>query len=62
MFGHESRLPVDFLLGRVQNPVGGSVHEWIKEHQACLKLAFEGAREQLQTAADCRKMNRDLHV
>lgn len=26
MFGQEPRLPVDFLLGRVQEPVAGSVH------------------------------------
>lgn len=29
LFGQEPRLPVDFLLGRVQDLVGGSVHEWI---------------------------------
>lgn len=27
MFGQESRLPVDFLLGTVDSSVGGSVHE-----------------------------------
>ncbi|KAL2082751.1 hypothetical protein ACEWY4_022569 [Coilia grayii] len=33
MFGQEPRLPIDFLLGRVQDPVGRSVHEWLQEHQ-----------------------------
>jgi len=54
MFGQEPRLPVDFLFGRVQNPVDGSVHDWIREYKARLQLAFEGAREQLQTAAESR--------
>lgn len=34
MFGQEPRLPVDFLLGRVQDVRLGSVHEWVREHQA----------------------------
>lgn len=34
MFGQEPRLPVDFLLDRVQDPVGGEVNEWIQEHQS----------------------------
>ncbi len=45
MFGQEPRLPVDFLLGRVQEPVAGRVHEWVIEHQTRLQVAFEGARE-----------------
>uniref|UniRef100_A0A3P8S9K2 Gypsy retrotransposon integrase-like protein 1 n=1 Tax=Amphiprion percula TaxID=161767 RepID=A0A3P8S9K2_AMPPE len=52
MFGQEPRLPVDFLLGRVQDPVGGSIHEWIQEHQTRLQIAFEGARERLKVAAE----------
>ncbi|XP_049909748.1 retrovirus-related Pol polyprotein from transposon 412 [Epinephelus moara] len=55
MFGEEPRLPVDFLLGRAESPVGGSIHEWVQEHQAGLQVAFEGARERLQQAADHRK-------
>lgn len=62
MFGQEPRLPVDFLLGRVQEPVGGGVHEWIQEHQARLRVAFEGARERLRGAAERRKGNHDRHV
>lgn len=62
MFGQEPRLPVDFLLGRVQDPVGGGVHEWMQEHQTRLQLAFEGARERLKVAAERRKKNYDRHV
>ncbi|KAJ7983636.1 hypothetical protein DPEC_G00374840 [Dallia pectoralis] len=32
----------DFLLGRVQDPVGGNIHEWIQEHQTRLQLALKG--------------------
>ena len=43
MFGQELILPVNFPLGRVQDPVGGYVHEWVQEHQTHLQMAFEGA-------------------
>lgn len=62
MFGQEPRLPVDFLLGRVQEPAGGNIHEWIQEHQTRLQMAFEGAKERLKTAAERRKKNHDQHV
>ena len=62
MFGQEPRLPVDFLLGRVESPVGGTVHEWVQEHQARLQVALEGARERLQHAADRRKRHHDKQV
>lgn len=62
MFGQEPRLPVDFLLGRVPDPVGGGIHEWIQEHQTWLQVAFEGARERLRVAAERRKKNYDRHV
>uniref|UniRef100_A0A667ZAE4 Gypsy retrotransposon integrase-like protein 1 n=1 Tax=Myripristis murdjan TaxID=586833 RepID=A0A667ZAE4_9TELE len=62
MFGQEPRLPVDFLLGRVESPAGGSVHEWVQEHQARLQVAFEGARGRLQQAADRRRRTHDQHV
>ena len=61
MFGQEPRLPVDFLLGRVSDPVGGEVHEWIQEHQNRLQLAIDGARERLKVAAE-RRRNHDNHV
>jgi transposase InsO family protein len=62
MFGQEPRLPVDFLLGRVQEPVAGRVHEWVLEHQTRLQVAFEGARERLQIVAARRKERHDQHV
>ncbi|XP_026142143.1 uncharacterized protein LOC113117584 [Carassius auratus] len=62
MLGQEPRLPVDFLLGRVQEPVAGSIHEWILEHQARLHTAFEGAQGRLQEAAKRRKMKHDQQV
>ncbi|KAK9515992.1 hypothetical protein VZT92_026587 [Zoarces viviparus] len=62
MFGQEPRLPVNFLLGRVQDPVEGNAHEWIQEHQTRLRVAFEGARERLRLAAERRKRHYDQHV
>uniref|UniRef100_A0A3B4WI95 Gypsy retrotransposon integrase-like protein 1 n=1 Tax=Seriola lalandi dorsalis TaxID=1841481 RepID=A0A3B4WI95_SERLL len=62
MFGREARLPVDFLLGRVQDPVGGAVNDWVQEHQTRLHLAFEGVRERLKVAAERRKRNHDQTV
>lgn len=62
MFGQEPRLPVDFLLGRVQDPVPGTVQDWMVEHQTQLKLAFEGARERLAVAAQRRKDRHDRGV
>ena len=62
MVGQEPRLPVDFLLGRVQDPVGGAIHEWIQEHQTHLQIAFEGARQRLRVAAERRKRSQDQHV
>lgn len=62
ILGQEPRLPVDFLLGRVQEPVAGSVHDWVQEHQTRLQVALHGALEQLQAAANRRKANHDQHV
>ncbi|XP_048851412.1 uncharacterized protein LOC125720231 [Brienomyrus brachyistius] len=62
MFGQEPRLPVDFLLGRVAEPVSGHVHDWIEEHRTRLQLAFDGARGRLKMAAERRKKNHDQHV
>lgn len=62
MFGQEPRLPVDFLLGRVQDPVPGGVQDWVVEHQARLRVAFEGARERLLAAASKRKERHDQRV
>lgn len=62
MFGQEPRLPVDFLLGGVPEPVPGEVHEWIVEHQARLQVAFDGARDRLRVAANRRKGHFDARV
>ncbi len=62
MLGQEPRLPVDFLLGRVQEPVAGSMHDWVREHQTRLQVTFNGTRERLQAAANKRKANYDQHV
>jgi hypothetical protein len=62
MFGQEPRLPVDFLLGRVEETTAGHVHEWVVEHQTRLRVAFEGAQEHLRAAAEHRKALYDSHV
>ena len=62
MLGQEPRLPVDFLLGRVEEPTVGSICEWVQEHQTRLRLAFEGVRERFQVAANSRKARHDAHV
>ena len=62
MFGQEPRLPVDFLLGQVQDPVPGEVQDWVAEHQARLCVAFKGARERLLAAASGRKERHDQLV
>uniref|UniRef100_A0A9J7ZUF1 Gypsy retrotransposon integrase-like protein 1 n=1 Tax=Cyprinus carpio carpio TaxID=630221 RepID=A0A9J7ZUF1_CYPCA len=62
MFGQEPRLPVDFLLGRVQEVGVGNVHEWVVEHQTRLHVAFEGARDRLRVAAERRKTHHDQNV
>nr|XP_043898190.1 uncharacterized protein LOC122779681 [Solea senegalensis] len=62
MFGREARLPVDFLLGRVQDPVDGTVNDWVREHQTRLHVAFDGVRDRLREAAQRRKENHDQSV
>lgn len=62
MFGREARLPVDFLLGRVQDPVGGTINDWVQEHQTRLRLAFENVRGKLKGAAQRRKEHHDQSV
>lgn len=62
MFGREARLPVDFLLGRVQDPVGGTINDWVQEHKMRLRLAFEGVRDRLKEAAQRRKEHHDQSV
>lgn len=55
MFGQEPHLPVDFLLGRVEEPRAGDVCSWVWEHQQRLKVAVESARERMKMAAAQRK-------
>ena len=62
MCGREPQLPIDFLLGRVKDPVPGEVQDWIIEHQARLEVAFEGAKERLLAAAGRRKERHDQRV
>ncbi|KAL0194612.1 hypothetical protein M9458_008184, partial [Cirrhinus mrigala] len=62
MFGQEPRLPVDFLLRRVEDTAAGNVHEWVIEHQTRLQVAFEGAREHLRLAAERCKIKYDSQV
>ena len=62
MFGREARLPVDFLLRRVPDPVDGTVNDWVWEHQTQLHLTFEGARDRLREAAQRQKESHDQSV
>lgn len=62
MLGQNPQLPVDFLLGRVEEPVAGSTHDWIVEHQTRLRHAFEGATRHLEAAAARHKQHHDQHV
>ncbi len=52
MFGKEPWLPVDFLLGKLQEPVAGGVHEWVQEHQNRLQVTFSGAQGRLKVMAE----------
>ncbi|CAL9687717.1 unnamed protein product [Knipowitschia caucasica] len=62
LFGQEPRLPIDFLLGRIDEPRPGEVQGWVAEHQERLRAAFSCARERLLVAANRRKERHDLHV
>ncbi len=60
MFGQEPRLPVDFLLGRVEKTVAGNVYEWVIEHQTRLSNSIAGGF--WRVAAECRKVQHDSRV
>lgn len=62
MFGQEPKLPVDFLLGRIQEPTGGTTSDWLQEHQMRLQTAFAGAKDRIQAAARLRKERHDQNV
>lgn len=53
---------MDFLLGRIQEPQAGSVHDWIGEHQVRLQTAYAGVRWRQQSAADRQKERHDQGV
>ncbi|CAI5686070.1 unnamed protein product [Oreochromis niloticus] len=50
------------LKRRIQEPVAGSTHDWVVEHQTRLRHAFEHANKRLGAAANWRKMRHDQHV
>lgn len=62
MFGREPQLPIDFALARVQDPLAGTVQNWVTEHCSRLRVAFAGARERLLANAGRRKERHDRHV
>ncbi|KAL6463358.1 hypothetical protein MHYP_G00277490 [Metynnis hypsauchen] len=62
MFGQQPQLPVDFLLGHVKEPSGGTVSDWIRDHQHRLQVAFDGAKGRLREAARIRKERADGKV
>ncbi|KAJ8402058.1 hypothetical protein AAFF_G00372930 [Aldrovandia affinis] len=47
---------------RIQEPNGGTVNDWLREHQMRLQTAFDGATERIQAAARLRKERNDQHV
>lgn len=56
------RLPLEFLLGQVQDPEPGDVQDWIIEHPIRLKATFENAHKKLLVAANRHKECHDQHV
>lgn len=60
MFGRDPQLSVDFLLGRIEEPVAGDVCHWIAEHQRRLQVAADGARERMRCAAERTKEGRNM--
>ncbi|KAM6892521.1 retrovirus-related Pol polyprotein from transposon 412, partial [Xenentodon cancila] len=62
MFGREPQLPVDFLLGRIKEPVAGEARHWVSEHMRRLQVVIVGARERMRLAAVGRKERADKHA
>lgn len=62
MFGREPKLPIDFILGKDQEPIRGTVQDWVMEHASRLKVAFAGANARLTANAGRRKERHDLRV
>ncbi|KAI2650559.1 Retrovirus-related Pol polyprotein [Labeo rohita] len=62
MFGQTPRLPVDFLLGGVENPVMGNVEDWVARHQEGLRVTYGRVKARLEEAAAHRKTLYDQAV
>ena len=60
MFGRDSRIPVDLLLGCGETPPGDD--NWVQHHQERLRHAYELARAQMDRATNARKMVYDRHT
>ncbi|KAI2647670.1 Protein NYNRIN [Labeo rohita] len=56
------RLPVDFLLGGVENPVMGSVEDWVARHQEGLRVTYGRVKARLEEAAAHKKTLYDQAV
>lgn len=55
MFGQKAYLPVDFLLGSVEEEVGpGQPHDWMIQHQHNLRVIHTHARDRLTLSAERR--------
>ncbi|XP_062322169.1 uncharacterized protein LOC134023827 [Osmerus eperlanus] len=62
MFVQVPRLPVDFLLARVDEPRGGQVVDWVVGHQQVLRDTYTRVRARLARAAELRKAKYDQYV
>lgn len=62
MFGQVPRLPVDFLLSGVDEPIDGWVAEWVARHQRVLKETYSRVQDRLAKAAESRKEKYDQSV
>lgn len=62
MFGQIPRLPVDFLLAGVEDPVMGSVEDWVARHQDGLRVTHGRVKSRLEAAAEHRKILHDQTV
>ncbi|KAI0214933.1 hypothetical protein LSAT2_033045 [Lamellibrachia satsuma] len=58
MFGRDSRLPIDVLLGADESSGDG----WVQQHQRRLRDAYQKAATQLDNHADQRKARHDRHA
>ena len=58
MFGRDSRLPIDMLLGGEESSCVG----WVQHHQRRLHDAYAKAATQLNNHADQRKARHDRHA